>query len=473
MPLQKNEIYALTIDALSSDGNGIARVDGMAVFVPFSAIGDVLRVKIVKVCSSYAFGIIDTMITPSQDRTAPVCAIYGKCGGCCFGHISYEAELAAKQKFVADAMQRLGDIAAPVNTILPSPQPLRYRNKVQYPVTVENGTVSSGFYAGRSHRVVPCSDCALQPMVLNLIAQTACALLAQYQISIYDEAAHKGLVRHIYLRHAVTTDKVMVCFVINGSALPHAKDICSALCAAHPEIDTVVLNINLNRTNVITGEKCIPLVGDGMLNDTLAGVPVALSPLSFYQVNTKGAEQLYRIAAQFAALQPDDILLDLYCGTGTIGLSMLNIQPCKKLIGVEIIPQAIESARRNAAEMGVTNAAFFCGDAGEAAQKLSSEGLHPDVVVLDPPRKGCDEASLRAVTAMHPSRIVMVSCNPATAARDIQALEKGGYIAKEIQPVDMFPRTKHVECVVLLIKNRNDSYTQENNQKQQVKKAGN
>lgn len=460
MPLQKNQIVTLTITALSSDGNGIGRVDGMAVFVPFSAVGDVLRVKIVKPCKSYAFGIIDAIETPSPTRIKPECPIFGKCGGCCFCHITYEAELAAKQEFVADAMRRLGGLDAPVLPILPSPQPARYRNKVQYPLVqileqekIENGiqqTIRAGFFAGRSHRVVPCADCLLQPALLNNIAATICILLTRFSVSVYSEESHKGLVRHIYLRHAVTSGNVMVCLVINGRKLPHAQEFCEALCAAHPEVSTIVLNINTAKTNVITGETCVTLLGDGLLRDAMAGVPVALGPLSFYQVNTKGAEQLYAATAALAALRPDDVLLDLYCGAGTIGLSMVRTQPCRQLIGVEIVPQAIESAKRNAAEMGITNAEFFCGDAGAAAAALAAKGLRPTIVILDPPRKGCDEETLNAVISMAPQRIVMVSCNAATAARDAACLTRHGYRAQCVQPVDMFPRTKHVECVVKL-----------------------
>lgn len=265
MPLQKNQIIPLTISALSNDGNGVGRVDGMAVFVPFSAVGDVLRVKITKVCKSYAFGIVDTIETPAPSRIVPQCPIYGKCGGCCFLHLTYEAELCAKQEFVSDAMRRLGGINAPVRPILPSPQELRYRNKVQYPLTVINGAVHAGFYAGRSHRVVPCADCLLQPDLLNTIASTVCMLLTQFGVSVYNEQTHNGLVRHIYLRHAITTQQVMLCFVTNGRKLPHTQEICSALRAVHPEICTIVLNVNTAKTNVITGETCILLYGDGLL----------------------------------------------------------------------------------------------------------------------------------------------------------------------------------------------------------------
>ncbi len=449
MPLSKNQIVRLSIDALSSDGSGVGRFEGMAVFVPFTAVGDVLNARIVKVCKSHAFGIIEQIVTPGSGRISPDCEIFGKCGGCCFRHLDYAAELRAKQSFVEDAMRRIGGLALAARPILPSPQAERYRNKVQYPLfTAPDGSVRAGFYASRSHRPVPCADCLLQPRLLNQIADTACRLFTQYGVPAYDERAHRGLVRHLYLRHAVTTGRVLVCIVCNGRKLPHADEICAALCAAHPEIESLVLNVNTRQTNVVTGAQCIPLYGPGVLRDTLCGVPVALDPLSFYQVNTAGAERLYGVAAALAAPGPSDTLLDLYCGAGLIGLSMAR--RCRRLVGVEIVPEAVENARRSAAEMGLAHAEFLCADAGKAAETLAANGLLPDIVLLDPPRKGCDAATLNAVLRMVPRRIVMISCNPATAARDLSVLTAAGYRAEALWPVDLFPRTKHVECVAML-----------------------
>ena len=256
--------------------------------------------------------------------------------------------------------------------------------------------------------------------------------------------------RHLYLRHAITTNQVLVCLVCNGSQLPHSEEICRDLTARHPEVCSIVLNVNRQQTNVITGLQCISLFGNGLLADEMAGVPVELGPLSFYQVNTRGANQLYSVVQTFAELTGKELLLDLYCGAGTIGLSMAA--QCQKLIGVEIIPQAVESARQNAERMGVRHAEFFCADAGQAAQRLAAQSLHPDVIVLDPPRKGCDSATLQAVLQMNPPKIVMVSCNVSTAARDVRFLCENGYQVQAIQPVDMFPRTKHVEAVIGLIR---------------------
>lgn len=460
MPLQKNQILTLHIERLSSDGSGVAHsADGEAVFVPGTAPGDEARVRIVKDCGRYAFGILDELLTPSPDRIPVDCPVAGPCGGCSLRHLDYAAELRAKQESVLDAFRRIGGLEVPVLDIPPSPEVDRYRNKVQFPVGVDkNGAPCIGFYAGRTHRIVPCPDCKLQPGVLNEIGNALCAFFAQQGIRPYDEQSGKGLVRHIFLRRGAHSGQIMVCLVCTRAKLPHAEQLCTALREQFPAISTILLNVNAKNTNVILGGENHILYGPGYIEDTLCGVPVRLGPLSFYQVNTLAAERLYGVAAQYAQLTPDDALLDLYCGMGTIGLSMAD--QCRELIGVEIVPEAIESAKANAARMGKAVAAksrFFCADAGQAATQLAAEGLHPDIVMLDPPRKGCDEATLSAVVRMAPRRVVYVSCNPATAARDAAWLEKNGYHAEKVQPVDLFPRTKHVECVIALSKGEIDS----------------
>ena len=460
MPLQKNQILILRIERLSSDGSGVAHsADGEAVFVPGTAPGDEARVRIVKDCGRYAFGILDELLTPSPDRIPVDCPVAGPCGGCSLRHLDYAAELRAKQESVLDAFRRIGGLEVPVLDILPSPDVDRYRNKVQFPVGIDkNGVPCIGFYAGRTHRIVPCPDCKLQPSVLNEIGNALCAFFAQQGIRPYDEQSGKGLVRHIFLRRGAHSGQIMVCLVCTRAKLPHAEQLCTALRGQFPAISTILLNVNAKNTNVILGSENHILYGPGYIEDTLCGVPVRLGPLSFYQVNTLAAERLYGVAAQYAQLTPDDTLLDLYCGMGTIGLSMA--EQCRELIGVEIVPEAIESAKANAARMGETVAAksrFFCADAGQAATQLAAEGLHPDIVMLDPPRKGCDEATLSAVVRMAPRRVVYVSCNPATAARDAAWLEQNGYHAEKVQPVDLFPRTKHCECVIALSKGEIDS----------------
>ena len=457
MPLQKNQILTLRIERLSSDGSGVAHsADGEAVFVPGTAPGDEARVRIVKDCGRYAFGILDELLTPSPDRIPVDCPVAGPCGGCSLRHLDYAAELRAKQESVLDAFRRIGGLEVPVLDILPSPDVDRYRNKVQFPVGIDkNGVPCIGFYAGRTHRIVPCPDCKLQPSVLNEIGNALCAFFARQGIRPYDEQSGKGLVRHIFLRRGAHSGQIMVCLVCTRAKLPHAEQLCTVLRGQFPAISTILLNVNAKNTNVILGSENHILYGPGYIEDTLCGVPVRLGPLSFYQVNTFAAERLYGVAAQYAQLTPDDTLLDLYCGMGTIGLSMA--EQCRELIGVEIVPEAIESAKANAARMGEAVAAksrFFCADAGQAATQLAAEGLHPDIVMLDPPRKGCDEATLSAVVRMAPRRVVYVSCNPATAARDAAWLERNGYHAEKVQPVDLFPRTKHCECVLLMSKSQ-------------------
>ena len=460
MPLQKNQILTLRIERLSSDGSGVAHSpDGETVFVPGAAPGDEADVRIVKDCKRYAFGILDHLRTPSPDRIPVDCAVAGPCGGCSLRHLDYTAELRAKQENVTDAFRRIGGLDVPVLDICPSPEVDRYRNKVQFPVELDkNGNPCIGFYAGRTHRIVPCPDCKLQPGVLNDIGNALCRFFAENGIQPYSEETGRGLVRHIFLRRGAHSGQIMVCLVCTRPNFPHADALCTRLREQFADIATILLNVNSKNTNVILGTETHTLYGPGYIEDTLCGVPVQLGPLSFYQVNTLAAERLYGIAAQYAQLTPDDLLLDLYCGMGTIGLSMVD--HCRELVGVEIVPEAIESAKANAARMGDAVAAkscFFCADAGQAATRLAAEGLHPDVVMLDPPRKGCDEATLSAVVRMAPRRVVYVSCNPATAARDAAWLENNGYHAEKVQPVDLFPRTKHCECVIALSKGEIDS----------------
>lgn len=455
MPLQKNQLLTLRIERLSNDGSGVAHSsEGEAVFVPGTAPGDEAQVRIVKDCGRYAFGILDKLLTPSPDRIPVDCAVAGPCGGCSLRHLDYAAELRAKQESVADAFRRIGGLDVPVLDALPSLEVDRYRNKVQFPVGRDkDGAPCIGFYAGRTHRIVPCPDCKLQPGVLNDIGNTLCAFFAAHGIQPYDEERGKGLVRHIFLRRGAHSGQIMVCLVCTRPKLPHSDELVTLLREKFRDIATILINVNAKKTNVILGEESVTLYGPGCIEDTLCGVPVRLGPLSFYQVNTLAAERLYGVAAEYAQLEPDDVLLDLYCGMGTIGLSMAD--HCRELIGVEIIPEAIDSAKANAARMGDAVAAksrFFCADAGEAAARLAAEGLRPDVIMLDPPRKGCDETTLSAVVQMSPRRVVYVSCNPSTAARDAAWLGQHGYRAEKVQPVDLFPRTKHVEAVLLLTK---------------------
>ena len=449
--MQKNETVTLTIESLSSDGNGVGHTDGYAVFVPCSAVGDVAEVKLVKTQKTYAFGRIERIVTPSADRIANDCDSWPQCGGCAFRHIYYSAELAAKRGFVCDALTRIGHLYIEVAAVLVPPRCERYRNKVQFPVFEQTGGgLGIGFFASRSHRIVPADNCLLQDDVLNKIAHAVCELLSG-TVPAYNEKTQKGMLRHIILRRSDLTKEIMLCLVINAKSMPNEEEFARMITRSFPEISTVVMNINRRNTNVITGVECRTVFGSGYIEDMLCGVPVRLSPLSFFQINNSAAELLYAKIKELAEPSVGDTLLDIYCGAGTIGLSMAK--NCRKIIGIEVVPEAVVDAKHNAAAMGIANAEFIKGDAGSAAQTLLKRGETVDIAVVDPPRKGCDSVTLETLRALAPKKIVMVSCNPATLARDLAWLQEAGYSAGTVYPVDMFPRTRHVEAVVLLENN--------------------
>ena len=493
--MKKNDLIELEITDISNDGNGVGRFfgdtsknpacgqmihresggsappfhtippdqsdvsdspvtyadkHGMAVFVPFTAPGDRLICRIARVQKSYAFGIMDSLVASSALRRENDCPDFGKCGGCSLRHLDYRAECAVKQGWVTGNMKRIGKTDAAILPILPSPCESRYRNKAIYPIALVDGEVATGFYARRSHRVIPHSDCLLQPRLFTDIRDRVVDFLRRHAIPIYDEATHRGLVRGLFLRMGEVTGEVMVCLVVNGDTLPHADTLVSELVTAFPQIKTVLLNINTRQTNVVLGAKNRILSGSGTITDALCGLRFALSPQSFYQVNRAATEKLYAVAAGYAGLTGHETLLDLYCGVGTIGLSMAD--RAGQVIGVEIVPEAVENARANAAANQITNARFIVGDAAEAAEQLAAEGIRPDVVVVDPPRKGLTPALIDTIVGMAPRRVVMVSCDSATAARDVALFAAQGYVTREVQPVDMFPRSAHVETVALLSK---------------------
>lgn len=448
-PLKKNDDVRLTVTAFSALGTGIGRHEGFTVFVDGAVPGDVIDAHVIKVKPTYAVAIVKRIVTPSPDRIVSDCPAAERCGGCSFRSLSYDAELRHKKQKVQDALCRIGELDVAVEEILTTGETARYRNKAQYPLSLDaDGKTRIGFYAKKSHRVIDCRDCALQPasfaMLLDVIARWA----AESGVSIYNEETHKGLLRHIYLRKGFATGETMVCLVATRDSVPRADALVTDLLAADGSVCSVVLNINPDKTNVVLGQTCITLFGKDTIEDELCGLRFSISPLSFYQVNPKATELLYGKAAEFAALTGDETVLDLYCGAGTIGLSMAH--KAKQIIGVEVIPAAIENARVNAARNGIQNARFLCADASEAAEQFEQEGLSPDVVILDPPRKGCDESVLAAVARMAPERVVYVSCDPATLARDCKRFAALGYKAEKAVAVDLFPRTVHVECVTLM-----------------------
>ena len=446
--MKKNEIYEAEITGMTHEGAGVCRIDGMAVFVPMTAVGDRLRVRIVKVLKSYAFGITEELLTPAPGRCEPDCPVFQQCGGCTYRHLTYDAESAIKEQQVRDAFERIGGLHPVFEPILRGESRTGYRNKAQYPVAEHDGHLVCGFYAKHSHRVIPYTRCALQPARFAELIEWLLPKLEAAGVTAYSEETHSGELRHLYLRQGYHSGELSLCFVVKQSIAEKLAPVLAELLAQFPETTSVTENLNPDRTNVILGKKLKTLAGKDTITDTMCGNAVELSPLSFYQVNTAQAERLYAVGREFAALTGSELLLDLYCGAGTIGLSMAR--DVRTLIGVEVIPEAVENARENAAHNDIQNAEFRCGDAGKIAGTLRESGTRPDVIILDPPRKGCDAATIEAVVGMQPERIVMISCNPATAARDCKAFAELGYRTEKVRACDLFSATSHVECVVLL-----------------------
>ena len=447
---QKNQSLTGTITDLTLEGNGVCKIDGFPFFIPKTAIGDTICFKIVKVLSSYGYGIVETILTPSPDRIQSDCPAFSRCGGCLFRHIRYEAELKQKQKAVADAFSRIGGFSLTPEPIL-SGDPLRYRNKAQFPFgTDAGGKVVLGFFAKRSHRLIPLEDCPLQDEAFASIAAATVQWANDNQVSVYDEKTKKGVLRHLFLRSGKATKTVLFTLVTATESVPALSALVKIIRKRFPSVTGILVNVNPKDTNVILGEKYIPLWGDPVLRDRLLDTDFEISPAAFYQVNHDMTERLYQLAYDYAGFSGKEFLLDLYCGIGSVGLCA-----CRKLdrlLGVEIIPKAIESAKVNARLNGFQNGTFIAADAAKAAQTLAKDGLSPDVIIVDPPRKGCDPQTLASIADMAPEKIVMISCNPATAARDCKLLSEMGYAPTRLRPVDMFPRTGHVETVVLLLK---------------------
>lgn len=473
MSLQKNGIVELTIEGMTAEGQGVGRADGMAVFVPLAAVGDRLSVRIVKVLKTYAFGRIEAILSPAVARRPSDCPVYRQCGGCVYQHLTYEEEKRVKLQQVNDCLRRLVGLDFQIESLLSTEGQSGYRNKALYPLSEQDGHVTAGFYAVHSHRVIPHADCLLAPPFFGGIVRAATAFLERYGVPIYREASHTGVARHLYIRWGEATGEVMICLVVNSGRLsgrtpaaragdppglpPEQTARCRTDCerafvaamrAACPQTVGVLLCVNRERTNVVLGDKFRTLWGRDTIEDELCGVRVRLAPGAFYQVNRAAAALLYGQAAMLARLRPDDVLLDLYCGAGAIGLSMAG--RVRRVIGVEVVPSAVENARENARLNGIANAEYLCADAAEAAARLREQGVRPTVVVLDPPRKGCDAALIDTVAGMAPERVVYVSCNPATLARDCRLFAEREYRPTEGKAVDLFPRTGHVETVCLL-----------------------
>lgn len=456
MGLIKNQMIELEFTGMGAGGSAVGHYQGEAVFVPLGAPGDRALVRIVKAAKTHAFGRLEKVLNPAPCRVEPDCPVYAKCGGCCYRHIRYETELMLKEQRVRDALDRIGGFRElPLLPILGAKSRDGYRNKALLPIgQAPDGGVELGFYARNSHRIVPCESCRLQPEEFGRAMEAFRRWAKEYGDPVYDEARHTGRMRRLFLRKGEVTGEVMACVVVNGNGLHHEDRLLDALREAVPGLKSVIVNSNRDRTNVALGRRCRTVWGRGSIRDQLCGLEFEISPLSFYQVNRSQTEKLYGVCEKYAALKPGDLLLDLYCGTGTIGLSMAK--QAGRLIGVEVIPEAVEDAKENALRNGIKNAEFFCADATEAANTLACQNLKPDVIILDPPRKGCSPELIQTAASMSPRRIVYVSCDPATLARDLRAFREAGYPPQEAQPVDMFPGTEHVETCVLLAKPQKD-----------------
>ena len=463
--VEKNEELIVTIDACGSEGEGIGRIDGYALFVKDAVVGDTVRVKIMKAKKNYAFARLMEVITPSPDRIEPPCPLARKCGGCQIQHINYEKQLEYKHNKVKSCLERIGgftvvdegvetEVDSVDNVIVMEPalgmnDPFYYRNKAQFPVGKnKEGKVVTGFYAARSHNIIETETCYIQAKENDEILRIVREFITEYDIPTYNEETHSGLVRHVLTRVGYKTKEIMVCLIINGKKLPHHEELVRRLREV-PNMTSITLNINTKKTNVILGEKCVTLWGQSYITDYIKDVKFQISPLSFYQVNPEQTERLYSQALEYAALTGDEVVWDLYCGIGTISLFLAK--SAKEVYGVEIVPQAIEDAKKNAEINGIHNATFYVGAAEDVVEDLyKDDAKRADVVMVDPPRKGCAESLLDTIVAMQPKRVVYVSCDPATLARDLKILDEKGYQVKKARAVDMFPNSVHVETVCYL-----------------------
>ena len=445
--LTKGQIYEAVIVDYTAEGQGIAKIEGCAVFIPNAIVGETCRVRIEKAQKTWAAGKIVELLQKSPHRVSRECPVAKLCGGCSFWHMDYAEELRLKQERVRSCLNRIGGEALEQVPILAAPTCYGYRNKAQYPVSSKNGRAFAGFFKAGTHSVVENNRCAILPEAMDQVKDTVIGYMNRYRVSAYDETAHKGLVRHIYVRRGAVSGQILVCLAVNGRALPHVPELIAQLKKIEG-FSTLVLSVNTKKGNTVLGDEFITLFSDGFIEDTLCGLHFRLSPRSFYQVNHHQAQRLYQAAIEQAGITKTDTVLDLYCGVGTITLCMAAA--AGRVIGVEVVEQAVEDARANARRNGIENAEVFCGDAGQAALELEKQGIRADVAVVDPPRKGLNADTIEALSRMAPRRIVYVSCDPATLARDVALLKERGYVLKNAQAADLFPRCAHVETVVLL-----------------------
>ena len=443
--LEKNGVYEAVVTDYTAEGQGVAHVEGCAVFLPNAIAGERYKIRIEKAQKTWAAGKIVEVLERSPHRVNRECPVAKLCGGCDFWHMDYSEETRLKAERVRQTLNRIGGENLEAVPILAAPTCHGYRNKAQYPVASKKGKAYAGFFRAGTHQVVENARCLILPQQTDQVKDTVISYANQYKISVYDEQTHKGLLRHIYVRRGAQSGQILVCLVVNGRKIPHVPELIAAL-KKIPGFTTLVLAVNTRPGNAVLGEEFLTLYGPGYVEDTLCGLHFRLSPRSFYQVNHHQAQRLYEAAINLAGITKNDLVLDLYCGVGTITLAMA------KVIGVEVVPQAVEDARDNARRNGIENAEFFCGDAGKAALELEAKGIQPDVIVVDPPRKGLNADTIEALHRMAPRRIVYVSCDPATLARDVALLKERGYTLQTVQAADLFPRCAHVETIVCLSK---------------------
>ncbi len=446
--LIKNQIYEAEITDYTTEGQGVAHIEGCTVFVPNAIAGERVRLRITLVRKTWAAGKITEILEKSPHRVNRECPVAKLCGGCDFWHMDYAEECRLKAERVKTCLNRIGGEQLESVPILEAPTCYGYRNKAQYPVAVKNGRAYAGFFRAGTHEVVETPRCRILPEETDRVKDIVIDYVNRNHVPVYDEQTHRGLLRHIYVRRGAVSGQILVCLVVNGDGLPKTKGLIEALKAV-PGFATLVLSVNTKKGNAVLGDRFVTLYGPGYIEDTLCGLNFRLSARSFYQVNHAQAQRLYETAITLADITKDDLVLDLYCGVGTITLAMAA--RAGKVLGVEVVPQAIEDAKDNAKRNGIENAEFFCADAGEAALRLEAEGIHPDIITVDPPRKGLSQDAIEAIARMSPRSLVYVSCDPATLARDTALLKEKGYCVKEVVAADLFPRCSHVETVCQLV----------------------
>jgi 23S rRNA (uracil1939-C5)-methyltransferase len=450
IPVQKNDYIEVEFEDLTHDGAGVAKVDGYPLFVKNALPGEKAKIKVIKVNKGYGFGRLEEILEQSPYRVDAPCPIYKECGGCQLQHLSYEGQLLAKEKQVRDVLTRIGKLEnVKVHPVLGMSEPWRYRNKAQVPVGEREGGLIAGFYQQRSHEIIDMEACMIQQEKNDEVVQAVKRICTKHGVTAYNEQRHKGTLRHIMARHGQVTKEVMVVLVTRTSELPNKEKIVNEIVESVEGVKSIIQNVNSKKTNVILGDETRVLWGEEVIYDLIGNVKFAISSRSFYQVNPEQTKVLYDQALSYAELTGEETVIDAYCGIGTISLFLA--QKAKKVYGVEIVPEAIADANRNAELNGIENVEFAVGEAEVVIPNWYKEGIVADVLVVDPPRKGCDDALLQTIIEMKPKKVVYVSCNPATLARDLRVLEDGGYTTLEVQPVDMFPHTTHCEAVASIV----------------------